>query len=69
MHERYVFVEVILENVLRFWDKKLNKQELCSQMYHGIRRDMAKELLEVYQAQGSDVYTQRKNMIERLKAE
>lgn len=69
MHERYVFVEAILENVLRFWDKKLNKQELCSQMYHGIRRDMAKELLEVYQAQGSDVYTQRKNMIERLKAE
>lgn len=69
MHQRYLFVEAILDNVLRFWDKQLNKQALCEQMYHGIRRDMAKELLQIYQAQGSDVYTQRKNMIERLKAE
>lgn len=67
MHERYLFVEQILDNVLRFWDKQLNKQALCEQMYHGIRKDMAKELLAVYEAQGSDVYSQRKAMIKRLK--
>lgn len=69
MHERYKFVEDILDNVLRFWDKKLNRKELCSQMYHGIRRDMAKELLAIYESQGSDVYAQRKDIIKRLKSE
>lgn len=54
--ERYKFVEDILNNVLRFtnFDNKkiLNHQMLCEQMYWGIRRDMAKELLSKLDAGG-----------------
>lgn len=58
--ERYKFVEDILNNVLRFTNydntKKLNNQMLCEQMYNGIRRDMATELLQILDA-GGDAYT------------
>ena len=58
--ERYKFVEDILNNVLRFtnYDNKkiLNHQMLCEQMYWGIRRDMAKELLSKLDA-GGDSYS------------
>ena len=58
--ERYKFVEDILNNVLRFtnFDNKkiLNHQMLCEQMYHGIRRDMAEELLSKLDA-GGDAYS------------
>lgn len=63
--ERYTFVEAILNNVLRFTDyeskKILNRQILCEQMYHGIRRDMAKELLQVLDA-GGDAYSRLTNI-------
>ena len=58
--ERYQFVEGILNNVLRFtnYDNKkvLHHQMLCEQMYWGIRRDMAKELLQILNA-GGDAYS------------
>lgn len=58
--ERYQFVEDILNNVLRFTNyenkKQLNHQMLCEQMYWGIRRDMAKELLLIMDG-GGDAYS------------
>jgi hypothetical protein len=63
--ERYKFVEDILNNVLRFtnYDNKkiLNHQMLCEQMYWGIRRDMAKELLSKLDA-GEDSYSWLANL-------
>ena len=63
--ERYKFVEDILNNVLRFtnFDNKkiLNHQMLCEQMYWGIRRDMAKELLSKLDA-GGDAYFRLANL-------
>ena len=63
--ERYKFVEDILNNVLRFTNynntKKLNHDMLCAQMYWGIRRDMAKELLQVISA-GGDAYSRIANL-------
>lgn len=63
--ERYKFVEDILLNVMRFGDYKYKKvidhQMLCEQMYWGIRRDMAKELLQVIDA-GGDAYSRLANL-------
>lgn len=63
--ERYKFVEDTLNNVLRFtnYDNKkiLNHQMLCEQMYWTIRRDMAKELLQLIDA-GGDAYTRLANI-------
>lgn len=63
--ERLQFVENILNNVLRFtnYDNKkvLNHQMLCEQMYYGIRRDMAKELLLMLDA-GGDAYSRLANL-------
>jgi hypothetical protein len=63
--ERYKFVEDALNNVLRFtnYDNKkiLNHQILCEQMYWTIRRDMAKELLQLIDA-GGDAYSRLANI-------
>lgn len=63
--ERYVFVEGILNNVLRFTDfdskKVLNRQMLCEQMYWGIRRNMAEELLQILNG-GGDAYSRLANL-------
>jgi hypothetical protein len=63
--ERYKFVEDTLNNVLRFtnYDNKriLNHQILCEQMYWTIRRDMAKELLQLIDA-GGDAYSRLANI-------
>ena len=63
--ERYRFVEDILNNVLRFTNfdnkKVLHHQILCEQMYWGIRRDMAKELLQMLDT-GGDAYTKVSNI-------
>ena len=58
--ERYQFVEKVLDNVIRFTNyentKQLNKQMLCEQMYWAIRRDLAKEIVNILEA-GGDAYT------------
>ena len=63
--ERYKFVEDALNNVLRFtnYDNKkiLNHQILCEQLYWTIRRDMAKELLQLIDA-GGDAYSRLANI-------
>lgn len=68
--ERYKFVEDILNNVLRFTNydntKKLNHQMLCEQMYNGIRRDMAEELLKILDA-GGDAYSRLAKTIDFIK--
>lgn len=60
VNERYRFVEDILNNVLRFTNfdnkKVLNHQILCEQMYWGIRRNMANELLQLIEY-GQDDYS------------
>ena len=70
--ERYKFVEDILNNVLRFtnYDNKkiLNHQLLCEQMYFGIRRDMAKELLQILDA-GGDAYSRLDSLKKVLQEE
>lgn len=68
--DRYLFVEGILDNVLRFTDfnhkKVIDRQMLCEQMYWGIRRDMAKELLQILDG-GGDAYSRINNIKEVLK--
>lgn len=63
--ERYSKVEGILDNVLRFQDNKMNRQMLCEQMYWGIRREFAKELLGITDA-GGDAYTRLSLVISKL---
>lgn len=68
--ERYKFVEGILNNVLRFTNydntRKLNTQMLCEQMYHGIRKNMAEELLTILDA-GGDAYSRLAKTIDFVK--
>lgn len=68
--ERYQFVEGILNNVLRMTNydntRKLNNQLLCEQMYWGIRRDFANEVLQLLDA-GGDAYTKLSKITELMK--
>ena len=68
--ERYEFVEGILNNVLRMTNydntKKLNNQLLCEQMYWGIRRDLAQQVLQLMEA-GGDAYTKLSKITELMK--
>jgi len=65
--ESYKNVETILDNVLRFNNGTLNRQMLCEQMYHGIRREFAKELLQEAKA-SADAYTRIRAIIRILES-
>ena len=65
--EGYKSVEAILDNVLRFNKGILNRQMLCEQMYHGVRREFAKELLQEAKA-SADAYTRIRAIIRILES-
>ena len=65
--EGYKSVEAILDNVLRFNHGRLNRQMLCEQMYNGIRREFAQELLQEAKA-SADAYTRLRAIINILES-
>lgn len=69
LHERYKLVEHIYQDTVRFGHGTPNYDMLIMKMYHGIRRELAEEILAEFNQGGRDIYACQRAIIAKLKLE